>query len=961
MSERDIFLKAIDLSVENRRAFLEEACGTDAELRHKVEALFAAHEHAGNFLSQPAMEVTGVFSHGENGSVLKRIESDDNHLLGTVLADRYKLLEQIGLGGMGTVYVAEQSQPVRRKVAIKIIKRGMDSSQVLARFEQERQALALMDHPNIAKVLDGGMTKDHRPFFVMEYVKGDPLNVFCDHEKLTVKQRLELFIQICHAVQHAHQKGVIHRDLKPSNILVCLYDGKPVPKVIDFGLAKALHQPLTDLTLHTGHDIVLGTPLYMSPEQAEVNNVDVDTRTDIYALGVILYELLTGTTPLEKQRFKQAAWDEVLRIIREEDPPKPSTKLSESNQLASLSAQRKLEPRQLTQLLSGDLDWIVMKALEKDRARRYETANGFAMDVQRYLADEPVSAGPPSTGYRLRKFVKRNRGKVLAATLVLLALLLGMAGTLFGLVRAERLRLVAEKARAEEEEQRRKAVSEQQRAEEGEKRAESAKKRAEEQSAITQAVNEFLRDDLIGQADTDEQARAGQKADREVSVRVLLDRAAQHVGEKFANKPAIEAAVRQTIGETYRKLGRREEGLPHLVRSLELFRKLNSPDDRETLQVMNNLALMYMDMARYAESEALFNEALAGYQRVYGEESNPTQTVASNLASLYQHLNKFEQAEKLRRRRFEIMCRINGEDHELTVIACHNLADVLRDQKKLEEALPLTKRALEGFRNCYGPDHSGTMSAMNNLAVLYTQMNHPELAEPIMLELLASRRRVQGDNHPRTITAMGNLAGVYTTMQRYSDAQPVLHDALARSRKVQGEDHPITIQLLGNYASLLPKLNRYQECEPLLREYHDKQQRRHGAESQPCIAGQINLGNCLLHTGKLEEAEKLLRQGATKLEKLTPDHWNVFRAQYLLGAVLLEQRNYAKAEPLLISGYNGMKLREKTIPDRDKSFMNNAIDRLIKLYSETNRPEELTKWQIEKENLEKRIIPNAKS
>ncbi len=291
---------------------------------------------------------------------------------------------------------------MRRKVALKIIKAGMDSQRILARFEAERQALALMDHPNIAKVLDGGVTPpahaggSQRPFFVMEYIKGVPLTAYCDTARLTVRQRLELFLPVCQAVQHAHQKGIIHRDLKPSNILVALYDGKPVPKVIDFGLAKAMHQPLTERTLYTAHGMVMGTPLYMSPEQAELNNLDIDTRTDIYALGVILYELLTGATPLERGRFKKAAWDEILRIIREEEPPKPSTRLSGSATLPTLAAQRQLEPAKLARLLRGDLDWIVMKALDKDRNRRYETANGFAMDVQRYLAEEPVLAGPPT-------------------------------------------------------------------------------------------------------------------------------------------------------------------------------------------------------------------------------------------------------------------------------------------------------------------------------------------------------------------------------------------------------------------------------------------------------------------------------------------------------------------------------------------------------------------------------------
>ena len=355
---------------------------------------------------------------------------------GAIVAGRYKLLEAIGEGGMGTVWLAEQSQPVNRKVALKLIKAGMDSRTVVARFEAERQALAVMDHPNIAKVLDGGLTDLGRPYFVMEYVKGVPITEYCDATRMSVTERLQLFAQVCLAVQHAHQKGIIHRDLKPSNILVAPYDDRPVPKIIDFGLAKAMHQSLTGKTLHTAHDMVLGTPLYMSPEQAMLNNIDVDTRSDIYSLGVLLYELLTGTTPLERQRIKQAAWEEVRRIIREEEPPRPSLRLSSVETLPSLAASRHTEPARLTKQIRGELDWIVMKALEKDRTRRYETANGFAADVRRYLAGEPVLAAPPSARYQLRKFVRRHKGPVTAMALIILTLGCGVAGTTWGLFRA---------------------------------------------------------------------------------------------------------------------------------------------------------------------------------------------------------------------------------------------------------------------------------------------------------------------------------------------------------------------------------------------------------------------------------------------------------------------------------------------------------------------------------------------
>ena len=355
---------------------------------------------------------------------------------GAIISGRYKLLENIGEGGMGSVWVAEQQQPVKRRVAIKLVKAGMDSKQVLARFEAERQALAVMDHPNIAKVFDGGVTEQGRPYFVMEYVKGVPFTTYCDNARLSLKERLNLFIPVCQAVQHAHHKGIVHRDLKPSNILICLYDGKPVPKVIDFGLAKAMHQSLTEQSIYTGHGIMVGTPLYMSPEQAEHNNLDIDTRTDIYSLGVVLYELLTGSTPLERQQLKQAAIDEVLRLIKEVEPPRPSVRLSSSATLPNIAAQRSIDPKQLSRSLAGDLDWIVMKSLEKERTRRYETATGLARDIERFLNDEAVEACPPSRIYQLKKLIRKNQGKVVAASVVLIALVIGIIGTTWGLFRA---------------------------------------------------------------------------------------------------------------------------------------------------------------------------------------------------------------------------------------------------------------------------------------------------------------------------------------------------------------------------------------------------------------------------------------------------------------------------------------------------------------------------------------------
>ncbi len=436
----DIFLKALDIcSPQARLAFLDSECMGNAGLRAQVESLLTASDQAGSFLESPAPAL---------GATINQTISEQP---GTMIGP-YKLLQQIGEGGMGVVYMAQQTEPVERRVALKIIKPGMDSRKVIARFEAERQALALMDHPNIAKVLDAGTTDSGRPYFVMELVKGVPITEYCDEKHLTVRQRLELLLPVCQAVQHAHQKGIIHRDIKPSNVMVALYDGRPVPKVIDFGVAKATGSRLTDKTVFTEFGQVVGTLEYMSPEQAELNQLDVDTRSDIYSLGVLLYELLTGTTPLERKRLCAAAFDEMLRMIREEEPPKPSTRLSTTNEVASIAANRGLEPKQLSGLMRGELDWIVMKTLEKDRSRRYETANGLAMDISRYLADETVQACPPSATYRFRKFARRNRVALTTVVLVSAALVLGTVVSTWQAVRATRAEHLAEanfqKARA---------------------------------------------------------------------------------------------------------------------------------------------------------------------------------------------------------------------------------------------------------------------------------------------------------------------------------------------------------------------------------------------------------------------------------------------------------------------------------------------------------------------------------
>jgi serine/threonine protein kinase len=415
MNEEEIFHQALARSPEERAAYLEQACSCDPALRADVEALLRANVGATGFQEQPAPALVATVDAppGSEGP-------------GTVIGS-YKLLEQIGEGGFDIVFMAEQTQPLRRKVALKVLKPCIDTRQVVARFEAERQALALMDHPNIAQVFDGGAAASGRPYFVMELVRGVPITAFCDQNHLSVRERLGLVVDVCQAVQHAHQKGVIHRDLKPNNVLVTLHDDRAVVKVIDFGVAKATGQQLTDKTLFTNFAQMVGTPLYMSPEQAQLSGLDIDTRSDIYALGVLLYELLTGATPFDKKRLKEVGYDELRRIIREEEPPRPTTRISTLGMAATtVSTQRKSDPKRLSQLCRGELDWIVMKCLEKDRKRRYETASALAADVQRYLRDEPVQACPPSAWYRFRKLARRNRRALVTVAVFLLAALVGV-------------------------------------------------------------------------------------------------------------------------------------------------------------------------------------------------------------------------------------------------------------------------------------------------------------------------------------------------------------------------------------------------------------------------------------------------------------------------------------------------------------------------------------------------------
>jgi serine/threonine protein kinase len=595
-----LFRAAATKEADSRAALLERECGGDPELRQCVEALLRVHDESST--PSPAAQATdGTSDDLPAGRWIDPAASPQlNEAPGSHIGP-YKLLQILGEGGMGAVYLAEQEEPVKRRVALKIIKAGLDSARVIARFEAERQALAMMDHPNIAKVLDAGTTNSGRPFFVMELVKGIPITKYCDQEHLTPRERLELFIPVCQAVQHAHQKGIIHRDLKPTNVLIALYDGKPIPKVIDFGVAKATVQKLTDRTMFTEVGQIVGTVEYMAPEQAELNNLDIDTRADIYSLGVLLYELLTGTTPFTAKQLRGAAYDEMLRMIREVEPPKPSTKVSRSDELPAIAANRKQEPNTLAKTIRGDLDWIVMKCLEKERSRRYETANGLGMELQRYLADEPVLAGPPRASYRMKKFLRRNRHGVMAAGLLVVALVAGLAGTSWGLVEARHQRDRALSAEAEALEQ------------EGIAQANFDKARQTVDLYFTQvSENKLLKSPLPGMQPLRQE---------------LLSAALKYYRE-FADEHGDDPRLQADLAAAYLHMGvisdridSVEKSLPLLQKALEIFERLER-DNPSEFTAQADLAETECELGHAYTKSKRVDEALRFYERAvaHGEQ-----------------------------------------------------------------------------------------------------------------------------------------------------------------------------------------------------------------------------------------------------------------------------------------------------------------------------------------------------
>jgi serine/threonine protein kinase/tetratricopeptide (TPR) repeat protein len=799
----------------------------------------------------------------------------------------YKILEALGEGGFGIVYLAEQTKPVHRRVALKVIKPGMDSKAVLARFEAEEQALALMDHPNVAKVFSAGTTEQGRPYFAMEHVSGVPITEHCDRQKLSIEERLDLFMKTCDAVQHAHQKSVIHRDIKPSNILVAFKDGQPIPKVIDFGVAKAISQPLTERTLFTEQGQLIGTPAYMSPEQAEMTAQDIDTRTDIYSLGVLLYELLTGALPFDPASLRQAAFDEIRRIIREVEPPKPSTKLSSmitagGDDSTSAARNRRADPRTLNRHLRGDLDWITMKALEKDRARRYASASDFAADIRRHLTHEPVVAGPPTAAYRVKKFVRRNRGLVTGIAAVFSVLVTGMIVSTILYAQADVARrdavesqAAAEQARGSEEVQRQRAEVERDRAIAAEKLAEQrlaevveARDQAKKEAEKSASVIDFLR-----QMFSSIYPWMSQSKRHDVTVREVLDEAATRVETELGSQPEVEAAIRYTIGMTYSGLGLNSEAEPHLRRALATFRETHGNEHVVVADALLMLGGTLAGKGEYVEAERLLREALSIYRdREEGEEASwRLALVIGALANVAAAFGREDEAESLYIEAMVISRKVFGDKSRPVAWNLIGLAGVVGDQDRNDEAERLFREALEIYRNTLGEEHSSVASCMSGLGNQLTEQGKYEEAERLLREGLLMSRKLLGNEHPVVAGALHHLAWNLANQGKNNEAERVFHELIPLKRKISGEVSSSLAQALHAFAVLRESQEQYGEAAELCRQALTMKRQVLGHEAPSTVECMSDLGRILGEHRRYDEAERLAREALRLNRRFSED------------------------------------------------------------------------------------------
>src|SRR2546426_1745054 len=837
----DLFAAAIELPVAERAAYLDRACSGDVDLRQRVEGLLKEHDDLGDFPEKRPPKGT---AQGGPRAIGEKPGDRIGH---------YKLLQQIGEGGGGVVYMAEQEAPIRRRVALKIIKPGMDTKSVIARFEAERQALALMDHPHIAKVFDAGATESGRPYFVMELVRGVKITEYCDQHSLTTDDRLNLFVQVCQAVQHAHQRGSIHRDIKPSNILVTQsVEGVATPMVIDFGVAKATtDQRLTDKTVFTAFEMLIGTPAYMSPEQAALSSIDVDTRTDIYSLGVLLYELLTGSTPFETGELLKVGLDEIRRVIREQEPLRPSTRLSKmpDANLTSIAQHRGSEPLRLIRAISGDLDWIAMKAMEKHRTRRYETANGLALDVQQFLAHEAVSARPPSKLYKFQKTVQRNRllfiGLGVVATLLIVSL------------------IVVSASLAQERQSRREA----------------------------RQVKQFLEEMLQG-------VGPNVAVGRDTAIlRDILDQTASRVGKELTNQPAVEAEMRSVIGALYYETRQFRQAEEMQRVALAIRRKRFGSESPQAAASLNELGIALLADGKLSEAEQVNREALGIRRRRFGNENADVATSQNNLAHVYTQMGRLTEAEALAREALATRQRLFGNPSVEVADSLGNLVVILGDKRQWSEAEAMAREVLEMRIKLLGSEHPWVASALNDLAWAAAANGKQKEAEDLERESLAMRQRLLSREHPDVANSLYLVGDRMRQRGNLKEAYPVLSAALSIQRKVLGEDHPSTLYTLKSLGLMYKAEYKWSEAETEFRQVLATWRKRAGNDDLETLYALRNLGEALEGQGKWSEAEGLHREELAAWRKREGNGGSgTSYTLHKLGEALAAQGKWSQAE-----------------------------------------------------------------
>jgi non-specific serine/threonine protein kinase/serine/threonine-protein kinase len=830
----------------------------------------------------------------------------------------YHIVKPLGTGGMGIVYLAEQREPIQRSVAIKVIKLGMDTKEVISRFEAERQALAMMDHPNVARVIDAGATSDGRPYFVMEYVDGEAITSYCDRHRLTIEQRLELFRQACDAIQHAHQKAIVHRDIKPSNILVTQEQGKPWVKVIDFGVAKAIERRLTQQTMYTEAGQFIGTLEYMSPEQADARGKDIDTRTDVYSLGVVLYELLTGAVPFDAVMLRTSGYAQVQRIISEVEPPRPSTKLSHLGAKGPEVAQARQVPLEvLDRQLHRELDWIPLKAMKKAPSERYSSVIELSDDIANYLARRPLRAGPDTTEYRLRKFILRNKRGVAATAALFLLLIAGTIATTYQAIRATRAerRALAEKAEAER------------------RRAE-----ADDAKAASAQVNDFL----VGMFESVDPQFAQSKP---VLVRDVLDKASKDVGPKLAGQPRVESAVRSALGRTYFALAMYDAAEEHFTKALELDRRALGDDDPQTLISQQLLGRLRRVQGRLPEARRTYEDTLARRRRVLGENHLDTIGSMNDLAVALDQLG-LPEAEAMYREARNRHLALAGPDHLETLRLTGNLGQYLTRVGKYEESERLLRESYEGRRRKLGDDHPDTINISTRLAFVMKYRNAWDQAEALMRDALARCLRVFGENHPNTVWAENGLAQLLVEQGKHDEGVARYLHALEQSRKVLGREHVATLGLMQSAAAALSNADRLDEGVTLEREAVAGLIKARGPDHPTTILAETNLANMLLDQQHWADAQPLAKDCYERLRApgripLEPSRRAVALCAY--GVCLAKLGRHEEAiEPLTVAREA---LRQSG--DADRHSVEAVLQCLLDSSRTLNRADDAARWADE--------------